>query len=48
MYKIRLQTEGNKDVVIDEETVLSFDDDELLSQFHFIVKSIIDYKKKVQ
>lgn len=41
MYKIILKTEGKNDITIDEETILSFDDDELLNEFHLIVKRIM-------
>lgn len=42
MYEIKLQTINKSDITIDEETVLSYDDDKLLSQFHFTVKAILD------
>lgn len=42
MYEIKLQTINKSDIAIDEETVLSYDDDELLNQFHFAVKAILD------
>lgn len=43
MYKIKLQSTNQSDIIVDEETVLSFDDDdELLNQFHLAVKAILD------
>ena len=41
MYKIKLQSTNQSDIIVDEETVLSFDD-ELLNQFHLAVKAILD------
>lgn len=42
MYKIKLQSTNQPGIIVDEETVLSFDDDELLNQFHLAVKAILD------
>lgn len=44
MYKIKPQSTNQSDIIVDEETVLSFDDDddELLNQFHLAVKAILD------
>lgn len=42
MYKIKPRSTNQSDIIVDEETVLSFDDDELLNQFHLAVKAILD------
>lgn len=42
MYKIKPQSANRSDIIVDEETVLSFDDDELSNRFHLAVKAIPD------
>lgn len=43
MYKIKLQSTSQPGIIVDEETVLSFDDDdELLDRFRLAAKAMLD------